>query len=102
MAEECVLPKPDETLDVRDKACPMPVLMTKRRLTKTEIGKVIEVVMNDPTTKTNILRYAWNHGQEILQVVSDPPEHRIYIKRQEDKKVGKPLPVVGPCGERWD
>ena len=89
-------------LDCRNQMCPKPVFMVKEALAGAGMGQVLEVVVNDDGSKQNVLRYCWNHGQEILSSHADGPEFHLYVKRSPEKKADKPLPSVGPCGTRWD
>ena len=50
-------------VDARNEPCPKPILMTKRAIEKAQMGTILEIVVNDHTSKDNVLRYCWNHGQ---------------------------------------
>lgn len=90
-------------VDARNQPCPKPVLMVKKALEKAQLGDILEITVNDNTSKENVLRYCWNHGQEIIKSYYDENnEFHILVKKVPEKKVDKPLPVTGPCGQRWD
>lgn len=84
-----------EILDVRNKPCPMPVLLTKKKLEKMGAGEVLEVVGNDRVSKSNILRYATKHGQEILEEKDEGREFKLLIKRSEEKLPEEEIKVCG-------
>ena len=89
-------------LDCRDQLCPKPVFMLKGALAEARMGDTLEVIVNDDGAKENVLRYCWNHGQDISRSYADGVEFHLFVKRSADKKVENPLPSVGPCGTRWD
>lgn len=70
-----------EKLDVRKKMCPMPVLLTKRKLEKMDAGKVLEVIGDYHPALENIQRWAKNVGHEIIDVTDSPPGFKIKIKK---------------------
>lgn len=47
------------TVDTRGLACPQPVIMTKKALTK---ENTIEVLVDNVTAKNNVLRFASSQG----------------------------------------
>jgi len=72
----------DETLDVRNKVCPMPVLLTRRKLEALEPGKVLRVVGDYPASKDNICRYAEDNSYEIQEVVEEKSQYEIFIRKR--------------------
>lgn len=90
------------TVDCRDQLCPKPVLMTKVALAEVSLGRVLEVIVNDDGSKQNVLKYCWNHGQEVLNSFANGSDFHIFVKKSPEKMVDSPMPVVGPCGTRWD
>jgi len=90
------------TVDCRDQLCPKPILMVKRSLTEAPLGDVLEVIVNEHVSKENVLKYCWNHGQEVLKSYDSGPDFHIFVKKSPETRVEKPMPVIGPCGARWD
>jgi TusA-related sulfurtransferase len=76
--------------------------MIKNALAGTALGNELEVVVNDKSSKINVIKYCWNHGQEILRSYEDGNDFHIIVKKSPEKKVEKPVPIIGPCGARWD
>ena len=89
-------------VDCRGQLCPKPIFMTKGALAKGRLGEVFEVIVDDDGSKQNVLRYCWNHGQEILESYDEGADFHAFVKKSPEAKVDKPLPVIGPCGTRWD
>jgi TusA-related sulfurtransferase len=89
-------------IDCRGQLCPKPILMTKRALAEAPMYQVLEIIVNEHLTKENVLKYCWNHGQEVFKSYEDGTDFHIFVKKSPEKKVDTPLPVIGPCGARWD
>ncbi len=89
-------------VDCRDQLCPKPILMVKKALSDAALNQILEVIVNEHVSKENVLKYCWNHGQEVFKSYEDGPDFHIFVKKSPEVKVEKPMPVVGPCGARWD
>lgn len=89
-------------VDARNEPCPKPILMTKRAIEKATVGEVLEIVVNDHTSRDNVLKYCWNHGQEIINSREEGEEFHLMVRKSPEKMAEEPLPAVGPCGQRWD
>jgi TusA-related sulfurtransferase len=89
-------------VDARNEPCPKPILMTKRAVEKAQMGETIEIVVNEHTSKDNVLRFCWNHGQEVVRSWEDGADFHIVVKKSPEKMAEKPMPAIGPCGQRWD
>jgi tRNA 2-thiouridine synthesizing protein A len=89
-------------VDARNQPCPRPILMTKRAIEKAQSGEVVEIVVNDHTSKENVLRYCWNHGQEIITSREEGADFHLVLRKSPEKAAEKPLPAIGPCGQKWD
>ena len=71
----------DETLDVRKKVCPMPVLLTKRKLQTMQAGAILEVIGDYAQAVENIQRFAKQEGHLVLKVTKGSGTFDIYIKK---------------------
>ena len=71
---------PDETLDCRGLSCPMPVLKTKKTISKMESGQVLEILSTDPGTKNDMPSFASRGGHEYLGEKEDDGFIRFYVK----------------------
>ena len=94
--------EPDVLIDCRNLICPKPIALVKRALAEMSLDKLLEVVVNDNGSKQNVLKYCWNHGQQVLSSYESDTDFHFLVKKSTDKKVDTLLPVVGPCGTRWD
>lgn len=86
-----------EILDVRDKACPIPVLLTKRKLQSMNAGDVLEVISNYPQTTKNIQKFVERSGNDILKVEDVQGVFKIVIRKNNDSEEGKTAPEEYSC-----
>jgi tRNA 2-thiouridine synthesizing protein A len=92
----------DTVVDCRGQICPMPVFMAKQALAGAQLGQVLEFVVGDDSSKQNVIKYCWNHGQEVLRSYAQGSEFHLFVKKSVEKKPDNPVPAVGPCGTRWE
>ena len=74
--------KANETLDVRKQVCPMPVLLTKRKLQTMQNGDILEVIGDYPQAAKNIQRFAKQDGHQILKAIERSGTFEVYIKKR--------------------
>ncbi|MHA1315024.1 MAG: sulfurtransferase TusA family protein [Candidatus Helarchaeota archaeon] len=70
----------DETLDVKGKTCPMPVLLTRKKIRTLNTGTVLEIIGNFQPAKINIQEFLRKEGHEILKVKEKQGIYTIYAK----------------------
>jgi tRNA 2-thiouridine synthesizing protein A len=74
--------KPDQTLDTRGLACPMPLLKTKKTLKGMKSSHILEVLGNDPGSKNDIPGWVGKQGNELLDMTDlDEGYTRYLIKK---------------------
>ncbi len=69
-----------EVLDVRGKTCPMPVLLTRKKIRMLESGVVLEIIGDFLPAKTNIQNFLTSNGHEILNVKEKNGIYHIFTK----------------------
>ena len=70
-----------EKLDTKGQVCPMPAVMTKRKIESLKVGQVLEVTGDFAPSLENIEKWAKNHGQEILETYKSGDFFSIRIKK---------------------
>ena len=70
----------DEDLDVKGKTCPMPVLLTRKKIRTLESGSVLKIFGDFEPAKVNIQNFLNKEGHEILKVEEDGEVYSIYTK----------------------
>ncbi|MEE8398527.1 MAG: sulfurtransferase TusA family protein [Desulfobacterales bacterium] len=73
--------KTDTTLDLKGLACPLPVVKVAVGIKQIEIGGVLEAIVTDPGSLSDMPAWARINGHEILKTEEDGSEIRFYIKR---------------------
>jgi tRNA 2-thiouridine synthesizing protein A len=71
----------NEVLDVRGKICPIPILLTKRKLESMRDGEVLEVLGDYPQTRENIEKLVQRTGNGTLKVEESEGQFRIFIRK---------------------
>jgi tRNA 2-thiouridine synthesizing protein A len=71
---------PDETLDARGLSCPMPLLKTKKTISKMKSGQVLEILGTDPGSKNDLPSFAKKAGPEYLGEKQEDGFFRFYMK----------------------
>ncbi|MBQ3405453.1 MAG: sulfurtransferase TusA family protein [Oscillospiraceae bacterium] len=67
-----------KTIDARGLSCPQPVLMTKKAA-DTGLDEIV-VLVDNPTAKGNVSRFAANAGYEVFDVENDG-EYTLTLKK---------------------
>lgn len=69
-------------VDARGLTSPAPVSRAKQVLAVLEPGAVIEVLVTDPASPTDLARWCASVGHELVEHVSDGHVHRLVIRRR--------------------
>jgi len=59
-------PKPALRIDALGKKCPLPIIMLAERIGQIAIGNVVEVLADDPATKTDVPAWCGLKSHEFL------------------------------------
>ncbi|MDP6494629.1 MAG: sulfurtransferase TusA family protein [Dehalococcoidia bacterium] len=68
MIDEITDTEPDETLDLRGLLCPNNFVQTKLKLEEMDVGRVLEVVLDDGEAMRDIPRSVKEDGNRIVGV----------------------------------
>ncbi len=71
-----------EILDTTGQVCPMPAVLTKRRIEKLNVGQIIEVVGDCSPSLENIEKWARNNGHEVLEASKSGMNFKIKIRKR--------------------
>jgi tRNA 2-thiouridine synthesizing protein A len=67
-------------MDVRGKLCPVPLIMTKKKIAQMKKGEVLEVITESIVSKENIERFG-REKYELIGVDEEDEIFKIYIKK---------------------
>ena len=74
-------PIPDRTVDARDELCPAPLLMAKDALRKAVGGELVEIIVNDRTSKENVLNFCYDTGEEVVRSWDEGTDFHVVIRK---------------------
>ncbi len=72
----------DEVLDCKGLSCPMPLLKTKKAISKLNSGQILEVLGTDPGSKNDLPGWCTKEGHEFLGSKDETDFFRFYIKKK--------------------
>ena len=73
--------KPDKQLDCVGLFCPEPVFRTRKEIDQLAVGKVLELIADDPAAEEDIPRLVKNLGLELLKMFKEDDEIHFLIKK---------------------
>jgi tRNA 2-thiouridine synthesizing protein A len=86
-----------EVLDVRGKTCPIPLLLTKRKLESMRTGDLLEVLGDFPQTMENIQRLVERTGNQMIKVEESRGEFSILIRKNTSENASGALEENVSC-----
>lgn len=74
---------PTETLDVLGRACPYPIMLTKKIMEKLPSGAILKILCDSPVTVEDAIpRYCEKHGYKFESVkIEDKGYWELYIQK---------------------
>lgn len=73
--------KVDQNIDLRGVGCPLNYVKTKLKLEEMEVGKVLEVLLDDGESIINVPRSAKEDGHKILAINQIENYFRVLVKK---------------------
>ncbi|UCH88626.1 MAG: sulfurtransferase TusA family protein [Thermoplasmata archaeon] len=73
----------DETIDVKGLTCPAPLVETKKKLKKMEVGKTLEVIGDHGPSKKEVPEMIGEQGHEIISVTEENGVWHVTIKKKK-------------------
>jgi tRNA 2-thiouridine synthesizing protein A len=71
----------ENTLDLIGLKCPLPVLKTKKALTKLKPGDEITILTTDPMAEIDIPHFCREHGHSLLETSRTETGHRFRLQK---------------------
>ncbi|MGA7562279.1 MAG: sulfurtransferase TusA family protein [Desulfobaccales bacterium] len=75
--------KAGAVVDARGSSCPGPLMEAKKAIGKVKVGEVLEVLSNDPGTKSDLPLWAQKVGHEFLGSLGADGYDRIFVVRKK-------------------
>lgn len=73
--------KEDTLLDARGLKCPMPSVKTALALELLGAGGIVKVLVDDPTSKTDLPQWVKGNGHQVLGIDDMEGYVEIYVKK---------------------
>ncbi len=73
----------DKVVDARGSACPGPLLEAKKAIGSVPVGKTIEVMSGDASTKKDLPKWAEKVGHEFVGILEGEGYDRLFITRKK-------------------
>ena len=70
-----------ETLDMTGYFCPEPVIRVNEAISDVEVGEVLELLADDPSSKPDIKSWTKRTGQELISIEESEGVFRFLIRR---------------------
>lgn len=72
---------PAQTVDVKGKACPIPVVKTAKAMKEMSPGEVLEVLATDPGVEPDMHAWAKQTGNELISIDQDAGVFRVLLRK---------------------
>ena len=72
-----------KVVDARGSACPGPLLEAKKAIGGVSVGQTIEIWSGDPSTKSDLPKWAAKVGHEFIGSLAGEGYDRIFITRKK-------------------
>ncbi|MGD1061209.1 MAG: sulfurtransferase TusA family protein [Methanomassiliicoccales archaeon] len=72
----------DESLDCKGLMCPMPIVRLAKKMKEMQVGKVLELVVDDPGSKEDVPAWCSRTGNELLGMKQEGNVFFFYIKKK--------------------
>lgn len=71
----------DEVLDVRGLTCPAPLVETRKKIKRMDVGKTVEVIGDHMPSKTEVPDAMKDLGHEVLEVTESDGAWHVTLKK---------------------
>lgn len=71
----------DLTLDTLGLFCPIPVILTSKKIKQMEINQVLEVLSDDEGIKKDMPAWCKSSGNEFLDLIQEGKVFKVYIRK---------------------
>lgn len=73
----------DQTLDTLGLFCPIPVILTSKKIKQMEIDQVLEVLSDDEGIKKDMPAWCKSSGNEFLDLIQEGKVFKVYVKKKK-------------------
>jgi TusA-related sulfurtransferase len=73
----------DQTLDTLGLFCPIPVILTSKRIKQMELDQVLEVLSDDVGIKKDMPAWCKSTGNELVDLLQEGSVFKCYIRKKK-------------------
>lgn len=73
----------DQTLDTLGLFCPIPVILTSKKIKQMEIDQVLEILSDDEGIKKDMPAWCKSSGNEFLDLIQEGKVFKVYVKKKK-------------------
>ncbi|NOZ60807.1 MAG: sulfurtransferase TusA family protein [Calditrichaeota bacterium] len=73
--------KADEVLDCLGLQCPMPIIKTAEKIKEIGVGRVLEIISDDPGIEEDIPNWCKATGHKFLGIEKDDDEFHAFVEK---------------------
>ncbi len=70
----------DEELDIKGKTCPMPVLLTRKKIRVLQSKQILKIVGDFEPARVNIQNFLNKEGHEVIKVEQEDDVYSIFAR----------------------
>lgn len=71
----------DLTLDTLGLFCPIPVILTSKKIKQMELNQILEVLSDDEGIKKDMPAWCKSSGNEFLDIVQEGRIFKVYLRK---------------------
>lgn len=73
----------DQTLDTLGLFCPIPVILTSKKIKQMEIDQVLEVLSDDEGIRKDMPAWCKSSGNEFLDLIQEGKVFKVYVRKKK-------------------
>ena len=78
----------DQTLDTLGLFCPLPIILTSKKIKQMESGQILEVLSDDAGIKKDMPAWCKTTGNELIDLLQEGSIFKAYIRKRQGSKAG--------------
>jgi TusA-related sulfurtransferase len=73
----------DQTLDTLGLFCPLPVILTSKKIKEMQLGQVLLVLCDDMGIKKDMPLWCKNSGNELVEMIEEKGVFKCYVLKKQ-------------------
>ncbi|MBI5755804.1 MAG: sulfurtransferase TusA family protein [Nitrospirae bacterium] len=74
--------KIDSTINALGQLCPMPIILTSKKMKEMKSGEVLEVLSDDAGIKKDMPAWCNSTKNEYIGIVEDTTVYKVYVRKK--------------------